>query len=200
VLRHPDLTLKKVLRPWLPSKDRVAVVKVLKNLDVMKALKQKIRKRQRLREKVTKYVEVATIGSSNESFSSTSVTNDLTIWVVLRGSEKAVVVDVEDIGKEIGVSFPGDTNNIFNVLSCPKQASKGSVLTLADEVRGMVGGEGVDFVYWWWGTGGEDVCHQVTIFECEGVRGVGEEDGSVVVGGGKTTLYSLSTRNKFISL
>jgi len=139
-------------------------MKVLKNSDVMKALKQKIRKRQRLREKVTKSVEVAIIGSSNKSFSSTSV-NDWTNWVVLRGSEKAVAVDVEGIGKEIGVSFPGDITNMFNVLSRPKQAPKRPVLTLADEVGGVVGGEGVDFVYWWWGRCGADVYHQVTILE-----------------------------------
>jgi hypothetical protein len=42
VLRHLVLTLKKVAR--LPRKDRAEVMKVLKNLEVVKVLKQKIRK------------------------------------------------------------------------------------------------------------------------------------------------------------
>lgn len=62
-------------------------------------------------------MEVATFGSSNESFSSVSVNYDWLNWVVLRRSEKAATKDVEDIGKVIGVSFPGETNNMFSVLS-----------------------------------------------------------------------------------
>jgi hypothetical protein len=84
-------------------------MKVLKNSDVMKTLKQQIRKHQRLRKQVTKSAEVAPVGSSNESFSSVSVNNDWQNWVVLRGSEKATTEDVEGIGKVIEVSFPGET-------------------------------------------------------------------------------------------
>jgi len=129
---HPVLTLKKVAR--LPSKDRAEVMKVLKNSEVMKKLNQQIRKRQRLRKKISKSMEVATGGSSNESFSSVSVSNDWNNWVVLRGSEKVAAKDVEDIGKVIGVSFPGVTNNLFSVLSRSTHVSKGLVLTLAEDI------------------------------------------------------------------
>jgi len=93
------------------SKDRAEVMKVLKNSDVMKTLKQQIRKCQRLRKQETKSVEVAPVGSWNESFSSVSVNNDWRNWVVLRGSEKATAEDVE-----------------------------GPVLILAEDVSGAAGG------------------------------------------------------------
>jgi hypothetical protein len=44
VLRHPVLTLKKVVR--LPSKDRAEVMKVLKDSKVMRVLKKKIHNRR----------------------------------------------------------------------------------------------------------------------------------------------------------
>jgi len=50
-------------------------MKVLKNTEVMQVLKNKIRKRQRQRELVTKSLEVGNQGSSNES-SLASLNND----------------------------------------------------------------------------------------------------------------------------
>jgi len=64
----------------------------------MKVLKNKIRKRQRQREKVTKSLEVGNQRSSNES-SSASVNNDWKNWVVLRGKEEVVADDIWGIGK-----------------------------------------------------------------------------------------------------
>jgi len=56
VLRHPVLTLKKVAR--LPTKDRAEVMKVLNKSDVMKFLKKKITRRQKLRARASKSAEV----------------------------------------------------------------------------------------------------------------------------------------------
>jgi hypothetical protein len=117
VLRHPVITLKKVAR--LPSKDRAEVMKVLKNTKALKGLKNKICKRQHQKDKVTKSLEVGNQGSSNES-SSASVNNDWMNWVDLQGTSAATADDMVVFGKAIGVSFQGDTQNRFSVLSRPK--------------------------------------------------------------------------------
>lgn len=74
--------------------------------------------------KVTKSLEV-THFSNNESGSAASVNNDWKNWVVLRGNAKANEVDIEDIGKVIGVSFEGGLNNRFGVLSRSKTLGEG---------------------------------------------------------------------------
>jgi len=130
VLRHPVLTLKKVAR--LPSKDRQEVMKVLKNSPVMQVLKQKVRNRQSQRERVTKSLEVDQ-SSNNETGSVASVNNEWKNWVLLHGNEKAMEADVQDIGKVIGVSFQGDLNNKFSVLSRSKKAEYGPVLMSVGE-------------------------------------------------------------------
>jgi len=119
VLRHPILTLKKVAR--LPSKDRVEVMKFLKNSEVMKALKHKIRKCKAPRERVIKSLEEVTPVPANDSCSLASVNKDWTHWVVLCGNEEVAAKDVQDIGKTIGVSFKDDTQNMFSVLSRSKE-------------------------------------------------------------------------------
>jgi len=49
--------------------------------------------------------------------------------VVLRGNEEVAVDAIWGIGKAISVSFQGDTQNMFSVLSCSKQVNKGPILT-----------------------------------------------------------------------
>jgi len=98
----------------------------------MHVLKQKVRNRQRQREKVTKSLEVNQ-SSNNESGPVASVNNDWKNWVVLRGNAKATEADIQDIGKVIGASFEGDLNNKFSVLSRSKKAEFGPVLTPVGE-------------------------------------------------------------------
>lgn len=85
-------------------------------------------------------MEVVTLGSSNESSSSASVNKDWKIWVVLHGNEEVVADDIQGIGKAIGVSSKGYTQNMFSVLSLSKQVTKRAVLLLEEDVRGAVGG------------------------------------------------------------
>lgn len=129
-LRHPVLTLKKVAR--LPSKDRQEVMKVLQNSQSMQVLKQKVRNRKSQREKVSKSLEV-NHNSNNESGSVASVNNDWKNWVVLRGIAKVNEVDIQDIGKVVGVYFEGDVNNKFSVLSRSRKVDFGPILTPVEE-------------------------------------------------------------------
>jgi hypothetical protein len=141
VLRHPVLTLKKVAR--LPSKDRAEVMKVLKKSTVMDALKHKIINRRRRREKITKSLDVGTHNSQIDSSSTTSVNNDWQNWVALQGPENVKKNDIKNLGKVIGVSYAGDNNNQFSVLSRPKKVYVGPVLTPVGTVEGVSGlGEG----------------------------------------------------------
>jgi hypothetical protein len=138
VLRHPVLMLKKVAR--LPSKDREEVMKVLKKSTVMDALKHKITNRRRRREKITKSLDVGTHNSKNESSSMASVNNDWQNWVALQGPENAKKNDIKNLGKVIGVSYTGDNNNQFSVLSRPKKVYVGPVLTPVGTVEGVEDG------------------------------------------------------------
>jgi hypothetical protein len=131
------LTLKKVAR--LPSKDRAEVVKVLKKSKLMKALNQKVCNRQRQRQRVTRSLEVNQ-HSKNDSTSLTSVNNDWKNWVALQGNEKATEIDIQEIGKVIGVSAKGDFSNKFSVLSRSKKDVLGPVLMPVAEGGGSVGG------------------------------------------------------------
>ena len=139
VIRHPILTLKKVAR--LPSKDRAEVMKVLNNFDVMKSLKKKIRRRQQLMARAVKSAEEVSIDSSNKWNASKSV-NDWQNWMVLRGNEEVVSDDIQGFGKAIGVSFQGKTQNMFKVLSRPKQDTNGSVELAKEVVDGAGEGRG----------------------------------------------------------
>jgi hypothetical protein len=96
---------------------------------ILKVLKQNIRNRKRLREKVTRSLEEVKNSSCNESSSSASVNNDWKHYVVLNGSEQTKAKDVQDIGKSIGLSFNGSSHNKFGVLSRMKNVKLGPVLS-----------------------------------------------------------------------
>ena len=85
-------------------------------------------------------MDLANVGCSNESFSSASVTNDWMNWVTLQGNGKVVAEDIEGIGKEIGVSFPSGSSNMFSALARSKHLLQGSVLTLVEDRGGVAGG------------------------------------------------------------
>jgi hypothetical protein len=46
-----------------------------------------------------------------------TVNNDCMNWVPVHGNDQMVVDDVRGIGQTIGVTFKGDNDNMFNVLS-----------------------------------------------------------------------------------
>jgi hypothetical protein len=101
VLRHPVHNLKKIAR--LPSKDRG---------EVLKALGKCVRRRRS-----GDRSNPASHASSEESSVSGTGNNDWTNWVAVHGNDQMVVDDVCGIGKTIGVSFMGDKENMFQVLS-----------------------------------------------------------------------------------
>ncbi|MCI72397.1 endonuclease/exonuclease/phosphatase family protein, partial [Trifolium medium] len=49
--------------------------------------------------------------SADVSSSSASATNDWKHWVVMQGSDQAIVDDVREVGQAIGVQFNGDNEN-----------------------------------------------------------------------------------------
>ena len=57
--------------------------------------------------------------------SQSSVNNDWENWLVLNTNKKTAVEDVYDIGKQIGLNFEGDKNNMFDVLSGVGQKTHG---------------------------------------------------------------------------
>jgi hypothetical protein len=101
-LRHPVHSLKKIAR--LPSKDRG---------EVLKALGKCVRRRRGGERSDPTSCRAA----SEESSASRTGNNDWTNWVAVHGNEQMVVDDVCGIGKTIGVTFRGDKENIFHVLS-----------------------------------------------------------------------------------
>jgi hypothetical protein len=100
VLRHPVHSLKKIAR--LPSKDRG---------EVLKALGKCVRRRRGGGQAIS--AEASTSGPTN---------NDWQNWVTVHGDNQMVVDDVREIGQSIGVTFVGDKENMFRVLS---RAGKG---------------------------------------------------------------------------
>jgi len=126
-LQHPVLTLKKVAR--LPIKDREEVLKVLRKSKIMNALKHKIRNRRRQRAKVTRSLEDVNHNSFNKSSSHVSVQNDWKNWMSLNGSEDAKLKGMQEIGKIIGVSFPGCRKLNGSVLSRSKNLVLGPILS-----------------------------------------------------------------------
>jgi len=105
----------------------------------MKVLKQNARNRQRQRQRVTKSLELNQ-SSNNDSISLASMNNDWKNWVALKGCEKAVEEDIQEIGKVIGVSFKGDMHNNFSVLSRATKAELGPLLLPVEEGEGTVWG------------------------------------------------------------
>jgi hypothetical protein len=60
--------------------------------------------------------------TSTESSASGPINNDWQNWVTVHGDERIAVDDVWGIGEAIGVTFRGDKENMFHVLS---RAGKG---------------------------------------------------------------------------
>ena len=138
VLRHPVFTLKKVAR--LPSRDREEVMKVLEKSSVMEVLKQKVRNRQRQRERVSKSLEVNQC-SNIESASVDSVNNDWKHWVTLQGKDKAIEEDIQGIRCDIGLNFAAAPINKLSVLSRSTKLNLGPVLSPREEGVGVVVGD-----------------------------------------------------------
>ena len=85
----------------MPSKDRNAILKILRN---------KVRKRSGRRES-RGVVKVESHPPSRNDSSSALVNNDWQHWVVMHGNEKVAVEDVWGVGKEIRVKFNGEPAN-----------------------------------------------------------------------------------------
>jgi hypothetical protein len=105
VLRHRVHNLKKIVR--LPSKDRG---------EALKALGKCIRRR-RGGDQANRSNPASGQASSEESSAAGSDNNDWKNWVAVHGNEQMVVDNVWGIGQTIGVTFGGDKENMFNVLS-----------------------------------------------------------------------------------
>jgi hypothetical protein len=112
VLRHRVHSLKKIAR--LPTKDRGEVLKVL----------GKCARRRRGGDHA----------ASTESSASRPTNNDWQNWVTVHDDDQMVVDNVWGIGQTIGVTFRGDKENMFHVLS---RAGKGK-----QEKTGHLTGEG----------------------------------------------------------
>jgi hypothetical protein len=78
--------------------------------------------------------------SKNESSSTASVNNDWQNWVALQGPKNAKKNDIKSLGKVIGVSYTGDINNQFSILSHPKKVYVGLVLKTVGTVEGVEDG------------------------------------------------------------
>ena len=55
--------------------------------------------------------------ASPTCISQTSVNNDWNNWLVLHGNDTVRSEDVRLIGRNVGLNFTGDQNNMFDVLS-----------------------------------------------------------------------------------
>ena len=103
--KHSAGFLKKIAR--MPSGDRK---------EIMRILKHRYRKRKARKSSLaTKSVDISTSQSSKHSNS--SVNKDWENWVVMHEKLEVVKADVKKIGRAIGVSFKGDPNNSFNLLT-----------------------------------------------------------------------------------
>ncbi|KAK2444862.1 heterogeneous nuclear ribonucleoprotein A0 [Trifolium repens] len=105
VLRHPVHSLKKLAR--LPSKDRG---------EALKAIGKCVRRRRAGVESAKSNSASSQDGPEDSSMSGT-VNNDWMNWVAVHGNDQMAVDDVRGIGQTIGVTFKGDNDNMFNVLS-----------------------------------------------------------------------------------
>ncbi|WJX94030.1 hypothetical protein P8452_75494 [Trifolium repens] len=105
VLRHPVHSLKKLAR--LPSKDRG---------EALKAIGKCVRRRRAGVESAKSNSASSQDGPEDSSMSGT-VNKDWMNWVAVHGNDQMAVDDVRGIGQTIGVTFKGDNDNMFNVLS-----------------------------------------------------------------------------------
>ena len=83
---------------------------------------------------------MAPIVTSKEATSSTFVNNDWINLVALRGKDGVASDDIQELGKAIGVSFQGNSHNMFNVLSRSKHVPKGPAEVSEEVVLGAVEG------------------------------------------------------------
>jgi len=114
-LRHTAQSMRRIAR--LPAKDRK---------DVLRALKINVRKR--MRPCGDFQVQENSKGKeAQQSVSQSSVNNDWENWLVLHGIDRVAQEDVTGIGKEIGLKFSGDDNNMFDVLSTVRRKNKEGV-------------------------------------------------------------------------
>jgi len=103
--KHSAGFLKRVAR--MSSSDRREISKFLKKQD---------RKRNARKQSTTsKVANIPMSGSSKNSNS--SVNKDWENWVVMHEKKEVVKADVKEIGRVLGVSFKGDPNNSFSLLS-----------------------------------------------------------------------------------
>ena len=121
--KHSMGFMKRVAR--MPSADRKEILKVLKKQD---------HKRKSSKVSQTFKGKAANISTSEPSKNSSStVNNDWANWVLAHGNPEGVAKDVKDIGKVIGVSFKGDPNNSFNLLTRARRrewrAARGTEVT-----------------------------------------------------------------------
>ncbi|KAK2421300.1 heterogeneous nuclear ribonucleoprotein A0 [Trifolium repens] len=112
VLRHPVHSLKKIAR--LPTKDRG---------EALKALGRCVRRRR-----------AGPQANNSDSASSETSDNDWRNWVAVHGNDQVAMEDIRGIGQTIGVTFRGDKENMFNVLSRPGN-SKGEISSHSQRTR-----------------------------------------------------------------
>jgi hypothetical protein len=112
VLRHPVHSIKKIAR--LPTKDRG---------EALKALGRCVRRRRAGYQ----------ANNSNSAASETS-DNDWRNWVAVHGNDQLAMEDIQGIGQTIGVTFRGDKENMFNVLS-RSGISKGEISSHSQRTR-----------------------------------------------------------------
>jgi hypothetical protein len=104
-LRNSLCSLKRIAR--LPINDRREVMQIL----------QKNARRRKHRGVASRSRKTGSRASAEGVTSSSSVNNDWKHWVAMQGNERAVEVDVLEVGEAIGASFKGDKSNMFSVLS-----------------------------------------------------------------------------------
>jgi len=109
--KHSAGFLKRIAR--MPAVDKKEILKILKKRDSKrKARKSSLR---------SKSEEILSSESSKNSNS--SVNKDWENWILMHEKPEVVKADVKEIGRVIGVSFNGEPNNSFNLLT--KEGRKG---------------------------------------------------------------------------
>jgi len=83
--------------------------------DVLRALRKTHRRRKGISKEVKE--KATSTESSSQTGSQALVNNDWTNWLVLHGSDKAMLEYVRGIGNKVGLDFKGGKNNSFDVLS-----------------------------------------------------------------------------------
>jgi len=114
-LRHTAQSMRRIAR--LLAKDRE---------DVLCALKRNVKKTMRSYGD-TQVQAISKDKVTQQSVSQSSVNNDWENWLVLHGTDRVAQEDVTGIGKEIGLKFGRDNNNMYDVLSSVRRKNKEGV-------------------------------------------------------------------------